>query len=102
MRHEDALSSVMATCLIVCVGIGPRPECAVAALTTLLAYRVFDKLAQNSRECELQRVSRLELLQDERTKAIDSSIAAFRADLLKIKGKQDQSDIKAAFGGRNA
>jgi len=72
------------TVLLISIAIGPSPACSAAAFAVLLAYGIADKYFHDS-------------FHDDNRK----SIVQLKADYAKIKVKQDQSDLKSAFGGKN-
>lgn len=77
------LEQSLVTLMVVAVTIGPNPWPGAAGLLVLLAYRLGDRYFHDS-------------FHDE-NKAL---IAKLSFDFQKLKSKQDQVDLKNAFGGK--
>lgn len=83
-RFEWQLFYAMAFGLLVSVAVGPHPACSAAALGLLIAHRLVDKYFHDT-------------LFDQNRRDIEQ----LRADFGKIKTKQEQAGLKAAFGHPN-
>lgn len=86
---RDIIYTALEIALVVCIGsgLGHAPGCAVVALGLILFARLtegyFKELVKNDvAEMHIER----------------QMIDTLKADFAKLKAKQDQADIKAAFG----
>ncbi len=68
--------------LVVGAALGPSPACSALALLVLFSYKLADKYFHDNLHNETRR-----------------ELAKLREDFTKVKAKQDQGDIKAAFSG---
>lgn len=89
----------LVTALVISVCIGPSSASSVAALAVALAYGIAEKYFSltvwDKRTAEIG--SQIKAVRAD----TGTEITAIRADFAKIKAKQDQADLKGAFGAKS-